>query len=52
MWMGTRDWDKFAKGAAEFTPGATGVMEYYGFSDLSDYIEDRDHLETLINSYK
>lgn len=52
MWMGKRDWDEFAKGVAEYTPNATGVMEYYGFPDLSDYMEDRERLEKLIQSHK
>ena len=50
MWMGTRDWDEFARGVAAFTPNATGVMEYYGFSDLADYLEDSAKLEALIRS--
>ena len=52
MFAGIRDWEKFAKGVAEFTPDATGVMEYYGYTRLSDYLSDRDSLEALIAKYK
>lgn len=51
MWMGTRDWSKFARGVAEYTPAARGVMEYYGFPRLGDYIEDSSRLERLIESF-
>lgn len=51
IFMGIRDWERFARGVAEFTPDATGVMEYYGFPDLADYLQDRDTLEKLIAKY-
>lgn len=50
MWMGTRDWDAFARGVAKYTPEAIGVMEYYGFPDLANYLEDSARLEKLICS--
>lgn len=48
MWMGVRDWDRFAEGVARFTPDAVGVMEYYGFADLQNYIDDSKRLEETV----
>ena len=52
IYAGIRDWEQFAKGVAEFTPDATGVMEYWGYPDLNTYLEDRATLEALIAKYK
>lgn len=49
---GIRDWDLFAKGVAEYTPDAVGVMEYMNCPDLTTYLEDRAAMEVLIAKYK
>lgn len=51
MGTGIRDWDLFARGVAEYTPGAIGVMEYWGVTNLADYLADREMLEGKIASF-
>lgn len=36
---------------SEYTPGAIGVMEYWGVSELADYLADREMLEKKIAAY-
>lgn len=52
MFSGIRDWETFAKGVAEFTPDAAGVLEYYGHPDLQTYIRDISALESMIENAK
>lgn len=44
---GVVDWNRFCKGAKEFTPDATFVMEY-AHAQVSDYVEDMEKLEQKI----